>query len=528
MSIPTLLEFATDKMLTLLLVKERAKCRRRNSSEKHHTLDKECDIDNLTTRKKLSRLMPPRYTWVRPSKSKRVKLPNENNDTTKNAEKALILTIKRDEKLREGGTTFEYLDELHAFFDRIRKLLSAKSLTFEQPTLFPILKDIEHQDNGTKIVTCRPISAYSRLEDKIILALTSHYLTRYFDRYLHKNILSYRNARDFGNKKHHVTNFNDGIRLIKDFHKNHQSETIYAADCDIRNFYDIFPHRVVRECFERFLNKSQLSDDGKAQVMKVVNAYLASYNFYENAWLKTQPDYPAYRTVFSKVCRRLHDDNHKNIYQFGWPQELGSPQSQSDTIGVAQGGSLSLLVANIVLNDVDQKIVESEDPNRLFIRYCDDMILLHTDFNECCRLMEQYAESLQSHGLHYHPFRNVSECGRKEFWHIKSHLPFLWADGDGNCNRYIGFLGYELRRDGRMRLRKSNIVRFKEKILRISYAIHRYSRDHTREETLAYQEKVLNGALNGIKFYKAFNEQQFRRGKQYRYLVKLKEKFTKM
>ena len=39
MAIPTLLDFATDKMLIHLLVKERAKCRRKNRSETHHSLD---------------------------------------------------------------------------------------------------------------------------------------------------------------------------------------------------------------------------------------------------------------------------------------------------------------------------------------------------------------------------------------------------------------------------------------------------------------------------------------------------------
>ena len=37
MPIKTLLEYATDKMLIHLLVKERAKFRRRNRANKHHT-----------------------------------------------------------------------------------------------------------------------------------------------------------------------------------------------------------------------------------------------------------------------------------------------------------------------------------------------------------------------------------------------------------------------------------------------------------------------------------------------------------
>ena len=81
----TLLDFATPKMLTCLLVKERAKCRRRNRNDKKKKhFNRECDINKLSPRKMLSRIMPPRQTWVRPSKRKR--LDNSAVDTSKNAE----------------------------------------------------------------------------------------------------------------------------------------------------------------------------------------------------------------------------------------------------------------------------------------------------------------------------------------------------------------------------------------------------------------------------------------------------------
>ena len=499
MTIPTLLDFATDKILIHLLVKERAKCRRRNRSETHHSLDKELDFSELTTRKKLSRLMPPRYSWVRPSK--RGKLANGALDTSKNAEKALLLTISRDQKLQKQGKTFDYLDEQQSFFSVIRSRLLADTLTFESPRLLPILKDTEQQADGTLRVTCRPLSVYTQLEDKIILALTSRYLTRYFDRFLHENILSYRPARDFLSQKHYVTDFNDGIRLIAAFREAHASETIYASDCDIKKFYDVIPHQVVIDCFRRMLNKSRLSDEGKSQVMRVLLAYLSSYNFYTNALQESQQN----DEVFTKVRRRLRDNDKQNTYQLGWVDELlaGSPDQKS-RVGVPQGGTLSLLIANIVLNDVDQAII-------------------HTDYAECCRLMDSYTNSLQSHGLYYHPFKSVSDCSRKEFWHVKSHRPFLWDDGDDteNSNRYIGFLGYEIRRDGRMRLRKSNVERFEEKIDRLRYALRRYRKTHSEADYEAHKTKTLNNLENGIKFYQAFNLDQFKNRSQYKHIKQL-------
>ena len=527
MGTKTLIEFASDKMLTQLLVKERAKCRRRNRSDKHHCLDKNCELDELPNRKMLSRMMPPRYTWVRPSK--RMTLPNGAVDTSKNAEKALLLTIKRDVELWHKGVTFGYLEELYNFFDRIRKRLSDEYLRLESPCLMPILKDKEKQKDGTWKVTCRPLSVYSNLEDKIILALTSRYLTRYLDRHLHENILSYRPARAFQGKTHYVTDFNDGIALIMAFREKHDSDRIYASDCDIKKFYDIIPHQVVRECFLRMLNNTRLDKDGKGQVLRVLDAYLASYNFYTNA-LKESQDNPG---VFAKVRRRLHDRDNNNTYLLG---KVNIPDAEYQQRGVPQGGALSLLVANIVLNDVDKVIVDEADSNRLFIRYCDDMILLHTDYKECCRLMELYAKSLVEHGLFYHDFEHVSEskcCSAegaqaiattKHFWEIKSHLPFLWGEGDGNSNLYVGFLGYEIRRDGRMRLRKSNIKRFEEKFQRLQFAFRRYRKKHSEEDFLIHQQQVLDKVMNGVEFYSAFDMRQFEHCAQYRYLVKLRER----
>ena len=526
-----MIEYASDKMLTLLLIKERAKCRRRNRSETHHHLDKVCDIDGLTTRKMLSRMMPPRYTWVRPAKRK--KLPNGAVDTSKNAEKALLITIKRDRKLQKEGATFGYLDEMQSFFVRIRKRLTDDKFQLESPRLMPILKDIEKQENGTLKVTCRPLSVYSKLEDKIILALTSRYLTRYFDRYLHENILSYRPARKFLGKEHYVTDFNDGVRLIKIFRERHNTGNIYATDCDIKKFYDIIPHPVVRDCFRRLLDRSDLVDEGKVQVMRVVEAYLASYNFCTNA-LKESQKHPE---VYAKVRRRLHDGECKNSYLLG---KVDIPEEEYLQRGVPQGGALSLLVANIVLNDVDRVIVERPDDNRLFIRYCDDMILMHTDYKECCRLMDLYAQSLRDHGLFYHDFESVkdSKCFTSNdgqavtttghFWKIKSHRPFLWGKGDGDSNLYVGFLGYEIRRDGRMRLRKSNIERFDEKFDRLRYALQRYRKSHTEEEFLAHQEQVLDKVMKGVEFYSAFDLRVFKCSSQYRHLEKMKRRFYKV
>ena len=524
----TLLDFATQKMLTSLLVKERAKCRRRNRNDEKKYLDRECDINELSTRKMLSRMMPPRRTWVRPAK--RVKLSNGAVDTSKNAEKALLLTIDRDRKNRSTNPRI-YLDELDAFIEHIRARLYGDNLKLKSPQLMPILKGKRVLPDKTLEVTCRPLSVYQRLEDKIILSLTSRYLTRLLDKHLHDNILSYRPACNFLGHEHHVPDFNDGIKLIKNYLKEHNSENIYVADCDIKKFYDTIPHSTVIECFDCILDKTRLNTEGKAQVMKVIKAYLSSYNFYTNV-LTVADSTPQ---LFHKVRRRLHDHDNKNTYHIGWVDEIMKLNEQEQRQrGVPQGGALSLLVANVVLNDVDQVIVSQQDKDCLFVRYCDDMILMHTDCERCSQLMAAYTESLSRHGLYYHDFDRVSDAKSPKnpnvttdhFWKIKSHHTFLWGDGEGDSNRYIGFLGYEMRRTGKMRLRRSNMLRFKEKTNRLFYALRRYQMDdkHTNEEIEQHKNQTFENLLAGVEFYTAFDMKSFKRGNQYKYMVKLKER----
>lgn len=490
-------------------------------------------MENLTGRKMLSRMMPPRYTWVTPKK--REVLPNGSVDRSKNAEKALRLTIKRDRDLQQKGEAFPYLDELDAYISKIRQRLLANDLTLESPILMPMFKKKKEQENGMQKVTCRPLSIYSQLDNKIILALTSRYLTKNFDRFLHSNILSYRKVRKFDDT-YRVPDFNDGIRLIREYHKVHRLHTIYASDCDIKKFYDIIPHPVVRQCFQRLFDRSNLNDEGKAQVMRVIEAYLKSYNFYDNVWQEAA-NHPE---IFDKIRQKFHDTDNKNHYQFEWVDELFDlPEAERRQRGVAQGGSLSLLIANIVLNDVDQAIIQHEDTQRLFIRYCDDMILLHTDYGECCRLMDCYTQSLKAHGLYYHDFASVRETKNvtsttSQFWGIKSHYPFLWGDGEGDSNRYIGFLGYEIRRDGRMRLRKDNMKRFQEKFKRAYYAVRRKRKNNekgerqlTQEELAQYQQQQFDKVLAGLGFYQAFDLNLFKCGSQYRSLQKLRKRIEK-
>lgn len=513
----SLKEFASDKIITQLLIKQRVKCCRRNRDDQSHSLDLETDIHQLGLRRKLSRIMPPRYTWVNPHRRK--KLANGQPDTRRNAEKAIRLTIRRDRKrASDEGAHFRYLEELDAYIAHIQNLISSDCLTFHSPQLIPIYKDDTVNADGRRCIICRPLSTYTRLEDKIILSLASKYLTKYFDYVLHDNILSYRAPRTFLGQAHYVSNFNDGARLIKLYRETHDDASIYAADCDIKKFYDIIPHNVVRGVFQEVLADSKLSDEGCRQVMNVLNAYLDSYNFERDVLdhARTNPG------VFRKIRARFHDKDSVNEYRIDWVNAVleKSPEERR-LLGVPQGGALSLVIANVVLNDVDKAIVSSPDPDRLFVRYCDDMVLMHTDKQKCQQLMDSYVQSLTEHGLFYHDFELVgdSKAGAStssHFWHIKSHCPFLWGDGEGNSNRYVGFLGYEISRGGKVRLRKSNIVRLSDKFDRLFYSLSRIRRNTPPERFLLMMGEIVSRTERSICVYEELPPEGFSRRPQYR------------
>lgn len=525
----TLLEFATTKRLTALIAKERAKCRRKNRGDMTHSLEWECDLGELSRKKQLSRMMPPRRTWVRPSRR------SKKNDVTgknKDAVKALRFTINRDRKEQKRGKSFRYLDELDRYIEHIRSRIVDENLMLEEPLLIPILKKVKKL-NGEKgrryMVTCRPLSVYRSLDDRILLALTSKYLTQHFDRFLHENILSYRPARQFKGMDHHITDFNDGIHMIRDFNERHGGgDEIYVADCDIKKFYDVIPHETVKRCFTELLKNAGLGEKGRQQVMRVLEAYLRSYNFYENT-LRYSECHPE---VFNKLKKRFAKKKMNADFRVEWVDELCNDERNCRSFGVPQGGSLSLIVANVVLNDVDRCIVEKEDGDRLFIRYCDDMIMMHTDKGECERLMKLYTDSLTSHGLYYHDFKEVDSP--KQFWKMKSHRVFRWGDrrDDGErSNRYIGFLGYELRRDGKMRLRRSKMTGFDDKMQRVFFTLRRKrkrlnkgKRRITLEEYKQFRDRMLNRALESINCYSALDMDVFKRGSQYGYMVRRVER----
>lgn len=408
-------------------------------------------------KKEIQQLMPSRNKWLRLRQNIRCKDLCTETEKILSICKTIQSDIRRCGKNSDGAP--EYLAKLIEFTGSIATAGSCGNVSAFSNADFSIIPKFKDDDGPDAIY--RPLCVYNNLKTKILISAASAYFTQAFDPYLHEEILSYRPRRTYHGKPA-TTDGNHAIKAIKEYIRRHSRKSIYVAECDIQKFFDIINHDVVLECFDRLAHKAQIPD--YEQVRGILKGYLDSYGFV--------PDVLALngKESYWNGPRKLHKGPVKGSCMFKWVNETDFLQAYSteefsekrDFLGVPQGGALSCVISNVVLNDVDQAILAEPDPDRLFIRYGDDIILMHTDREKCEELLEKYKQSLLDHKLIFHRFEDFTalkdgEKNTKKFWKGKSKPVFLWGPGEGNASEWIGFVGYEIHRAGHTRLRLSTL-----------------------------------------------------------------------
>lgn len=218
----------------------------------------------------------------------------------------------------------------------------------------------------------------------------------------------------------------------------------------IKIFHDSESYKTDLRQFKRLLIKKHSEKRCDKRAKRIFISYLNSYNFY---------------------CR-VHNLNGDEEYfkekkvpvgEFEWVEnEIRQIYSNKDItdIGIPQGGALSGLIANIVLDYADRKILKLNDKNLLYVRYCDDMIMMHTDKEKCGIALDEYMKALRKLGLFPYEITNVPYS--KDFWSPKSKSkgPYEWGEKDV---LWVGFVGYEINKSGEIRVRKKSLKKEKEK-----------------------------------------------------------------
>ena len=91
------------------------------------------------------------------------------------------------------------------------------------------------------------------------------------------------------------------------------------------------------------------------------------------------------------------------------------------------------------------------------------MIIMHPDKSICVNALEIYKTSIEDNYLLYHtPKKIINYSIQKNaiaFWKSKSKEPFFWGNkhaGEENIP-WVAFVGYQIRYDGKIRIRKDSL-----------------------------------------------------------------------
>lgn len=488
-------KYATSKRIISLLAKERAKC------AKNGSLDR-AELKGIY--KEISELMPKRNQWH--SVPQRIRKKHESADVRNIL--AINQTINADRKaVKNGAPKPEYMQKLDEFVQEIRRCVVAGEYDFGGG-LDVVAKFKEDDSNGNAIY--RPLCQYTSLKTKILIALASKYLTTVLDPYLHTEILAYRARRKYhGEEK--VTDGSDAITRVREFLKPlNDTDEVYVAECDIQKFFDIINHRTVLNCFDNIAKRSGIPEYDN--IRSVMVAYLNSYSFGRNIMSCNDDE------EFWTKARKAHKGEIKGKCMFKWVDEKileeyyegEDYREERMHLGVPQGGALSCIIANVVLDSVDRAAgLDVPHPDKLFVRYGDDILLMHRNREACERLIEAYAEQLKRHKLVSHKFNAIGQfkSGSKltaGYWDVKSKSTFRFSRGKGNAAEWIGFVGYEINRNGFTRLRKSTMdKRFGD--INKRYHSCMLNEPKNMETYMRYSKRKVAGMTSGLKRFPALN-----------------------
>ena len=393
----------------------------------------------------LSNLLPARRQWYRPNEIERKNF----SDPQKLNEFALVKTvqIQRRKSLKEGAKNPQWSIQLEEFIQSVKRRANHPTLTdLQKPKIIPVLKD----KTSPK---CRPISAYERIDDRIILSLTAKYFTQNFDDTFLDCSYAFRAVKTVESGKI-VRTHHDTVQRIIEYWNDKKSRKIFVAECDLQKFFDCINHETIVKCLELLANTSGIQIDKSAKT--IFQQYLDSYSFNESV-------FPLNNTSFFE---NFHTPDAffpwvKDELVRGFYPDEGYHRLQNNRIGIPQGGALSTFISNLVLHFVDQEVFRGADQDLLYLRFCDDMIVFHVGKDKCQAALDRYLNEVKKLKLLIHEPKEV-ESYSKEYWkNSKSKKPYVWGSPkEDKANiPYVAFVGYQVRFDGLVRIRKSSITK---------------------------------------------------------------------
>ena len=385
-------------------------------------------------------LFPPRRQWNR----FRNRIRRKNSDEDQNLTALLRATIN----LRTEFPNAPWVQRLNERIQSIRqRALEQATFAFNPPTI-----RAEEKSPGSN--EFRAIAKFL-VDDQVIEGITASYFRHTFDRLFTDSSLAFRCARDGSPPPTH----HDAVTLIENYRKRHLRTGLYVAECDIKGFFDCVSHEVAANALTNLVDEAVEQNPGfvvDPRALQIFQAYLGCYSFPENVTSLAEP------LLTVEKGQEAH---------YKWPEEAlreFHTDPRAARIGIPQGGALSCFIANCVLHQADLEVKRSRSrtpgPFR-YLRYCDDMVILAPSQETCRIAFEVYQQSLQRLLLPAHQPMEVAAYDA-EFWNGKSRHPYLWAQPrSGNTVPWLQFVGYQIRHDGTLRVKKKSVAKHKAKIL---------------------------------------------------------------
>ena len=348
-------------------------------------------------------LFPPRRQWKQRPKRKQRQHARQQNILRRQLE----LTVRAAMRSEDQPNAPWHL-ALETIIRQIQERSNMTNPQFDPPEAFLVRKDT----GGT-----RTLHAFRNPVQRVLLALLTHYLSDQIDSALSPCSYAFR--------KDATLNRTKAVEKLNEYRAMHRD--VYVAECDLHDFFDHVPHTAIRQSLAPF--------HLDPQALRLLDAYL----------------------------------------------EAGAT---SQGTGIPQGGAPSPILANLVLTPVDAAVhnpapyvqlcqldaapsaVDNAHITPVFYaRFCDDILIAHPDPEVCLSGFASILAAIRAQGLQYHPPVQVASYG-PAFYEIKSKYPYRWADPGQHENAvpWVPFLGYQIRHDGRLRVRTKSMRKQLDKI----------------------------------------------------------------
>ncbi|TYK37831.1 reverse transcriptase domain-containing protein [Bacteroides pyogenes] len=406
-----------------------------------------------TKRDSLYELFPPRKQWCGIGKIR------ENLDSVARNERKLKYTYL---KAKKCNSKEEWYLKLCTKADEIVRYAYRKRKGIKPPKVAVIEKK---RNKEKRIIECRPVCSFP-LELKIVLSLLNKYLTELFDSYFHDCSYAFRRPKDGMHMFQHL----DAVEAIREYRKKHSEVGLYVAECDMQKFYDTISHEIIKKRFTELLYKAikdkRINKYGAKLTKRWFFYYIDCFDFVNNVLVhnQKQANHPFWKNIKNKADYRCRIE---------WVDKRLLNRKQARRIkghvGVPQGGSLSGLIANIVMHTVDNDVLQSiGDKDMLYCRFCDDMILIGVNEKDVASAFDSYNAAIKELRLIAHQNKPIVLTQMRDFWKGKTRGPYKWIKGERDAFPWVTFVGFDINWCGNLRIRKSSFLKQMKKQTKIA------------------------------------------------------------